>query len=169
MNTFDLAIAACALVAVVMGFRTGLLRSVATILGYLCAMPMAIAAAPQLPLAQPGASPDANSLLTFCGIFLVIGFLVSALLRFAVSEIVGPHVSIPDRLAGSALGALRVGLLAVMMVLVFDRVVPMDRQPPFLAGSQLRPILSSAAQAGLQSLPPDVAAYIDHLKRDRGT
>ena len=86
-----------------------------------------------------------------------------------MSEIVGPDVSIPDRIAGSALGALRIGLLAVMMVLVFDRVIPMDRQPPFLTGSQLRPILSSAGQAGLQSLPPDVAAYIDHLKRDHRT
>jgi membrane protein required for colicin V production len=169
MNTFDLAVAVCAVVAVVMGFRTGLLRSIATILGYLSAMPIAIAAAPQLPPGQAGPAQEVNSLLMFCAIFFVIGFVVSALLRFAVSEIVGPDVSVPDRIAGSALGALRVGLLAVMMVLVFDGVIPMDRQPPFLTGSQLRPILSSAGQVGLQSLPPDVAAYIDHLKRGRGT
>jgi len=37
-NLFDLAIYVCLFFAVVMGFMTGLLRSLATIFGYVCGM-----------------------------------------------------------------------------------------------------------------------------------
>ena len=46
-NLFDLAIYVCLFVAVVMGFMTGLLRSLATIFGYMCGMGVAVAAAPK--------------------------------------------------------------------------------------------------------------------------
>jgi membrane protein required for colicin V production len=59
-------------------------------------------------------------------------------------------------------------LLAVLLVLVFDRIIPPGREPAFLKGSQWRPVLSSAGQYGLQSLPPEVENYIDRLKRQRG-
>jgi membrane protein required for colicin V production len=62
---------------------------------------------------------------------------------------------------------VRVGLVAVAVVLVFDQLVPSDRQPTYLTGSQLRPLLSVAGQRGFKSLPPDIVAYIDRLKRDR--
>jgi membrane protein required for colicin V production len=52
-------------------------------------------------------------------------------------------------------------------VLIFDQLVPADRQPAFLTGSHLRPLLSVAGQKGFKSLPPDVTAYIDRLKKDR--
>jgi membrane protein required for colicin V production len=39
-------------------------------------------------------------------------------------------------------------------------LVPSDRQPAFLAGSRLRPLLSLAGQMGFRSLPPDVVAYV---------
>jgi hypothetical protein len=51
------------------------------------------------------------------------------------------------------------------MVLVFDRLIPPDREPAFLRGSQLRPILSKAGQMGLKSLPPETTAFIDQLKK----
>jgi membrane protein required for colicin V production len=54
------------------------------------------------------------------------------------------------------------------MVVAFDRIIPAGREPPFLAGSKLRPYLSAAGQKGLESLPLDVEAYIDRLKRERG-
>ena len=66
-----------------------------------------------------------------------------------------------------ALGAVRVGLVAITLVLIFDQLVPSDRQPAFLTGSLLRPLLSEAGQMGFKSLPPDVAAYVDRIKKDR--
>jgi membrane protein required for colicin V production len=170
VNPFDAAIYACLALAVVMGLNAGLLRSLATIFGYLVAAPLAVAAAPYLSpiLISQFRLPPAQAWLAFVGIFLVIGFVLSALLRHAVSEIVGPDVSFADRLAGALLGAVRIGLLAVLMVVIFDRIIPADREPAFLTGSQLRPILSQAGQTGLKSLPPDITDFIDKLKRERG-
>lgn len=168
MNPFDAAIYLCLFVAVVMGFMSGLLRSLATIFGYVAAMGIAVAAEPHLtPVTAQFKLAPAQTWLVFGGIFLVAGILLSALLRFAVGEVVGSNVSVPDRLAGAVLGAVRVGLLAVLLVLVFDRIIPPGREPAFLAGSKWRPVLSKVAAQGLQTLPPEVEATIDRLKRAR--
>jgi membrane protein required for colicin V production len=169
MNSFDAAIYILVAVAVIAGFRSGLLRSVATIIGYLAAAPIALVSAPRLvPVLASLFRLPFQTWVVFCGVFFVTGFVLGTLLRTAVSAIAGPTVSLPDRVAGSALGAVRIGLLAVLMVLIFDRIIPSDRQPAFLAESRLRPILSMAGQQGLKSLPPDVADFIDQLKRARG-
>jgi len=170
VNLFDAAIYLCLAVAVIAGFRSGLLRSLATIFGYIAAAPIAVVAVPYLAPILIGQFnlPPAQAWLAFAGIFLVIGFVLGALLRLAVSELIGPRISAPDRMAGASLGAIRIVLLAVLMVVIFDRVIPPGREPKFLIGSQLRPILSQAGRAGLKSLPPDIADYIDRLKRERG-
>jgi membrane protein required for colicin V production len=56
----------------------------------------------------------------------------------------------------------------VLIVVVFDLIIPPGREPAFLKGSQWRPVLSQAGQQGLRALPPDIEAYIDRLKRERG-
>ena len=169
MNAFDLAVIGYLLVAVVMGFQSGLLRSLATILGYVCAAPVAIAAAPLLSGALDAQlRAPLPEWAVVAGVFLAGGIVLAALMRLAVGELTGKHVSAGDRMAGAMLGALRAVLLAILLVLIFDRIVPPGREPAFLAGSQLRPILSAAGQQGLQSLPPDVAVTIDRLKRERG-
>jgi membrane protein required for colicin V production len=169
-NPFDLAIYACLFVAVVMGFMTGLLRSLATIFGYVCGMGVAVAAAPNVTplLTSYLKMPRPQTWLVVVAIFVAAGVVLSALLRLAISEMVGPNISIPDRIAGAALGAFRIALLAVLLVLIFDRIIPPGLEPAFLKGSQWRPVLSTAAQHGLRSLPPEVEAYIDRLKRQRG-
>jgi membrane protein required for colicin V production len=170
VNIFDAVIYIALIFAVINGFRSGLLRSLATIFGYVCAMPLAVTAAPTLiPVLnnQLHLSPAQNWLVLF-GVFFAIGFLLSALLQLAVSAVAGPDVNIADRAAGAVLGAVRIVLLAVVMVLIFDRIIPAGREPAFLAGSQLRPILSMAGRTGLKSLPPDITDYIDRLKRERG-
>ncbi|MGH6665628.1 MAG: CvpA family protein [Pseudolabrys sp.] len=166
MNPFDAAVYLCLAVAVITGFRSGLLRSLATIFGYLAAMALSVALTP-LVIAQ-FQMPPVQTWLVYVGIFFAAGVLLGALLRLAISETVGPDISPPDRMAGALLGAVRVGLLAVLIVVIFDRIIPAGRDPAFLKGSQLRPILSQAGAAGLKSLPPDVADYIDRLKRERG-
>jgi len=108
--------------------------------------------------------PTPQTWLVFIAVFVATSAGISALLRLAVSEMVGPDISIPDRIAGATLGALRIVLLAALLVLVLERVLPPGRAPSFLKGSQWRPGLSSA---GLQALPPDVEDYIDRLKRQR--
>jgi len=85
----------------------------------------------------------------------------------ALDDAIGTETGFGDRLGGAVLGATRVGLVAITLVLIFDQLVPADRQPAWLAGSQLRPWLSAMGQKGFRSLPPEVTAYIDRLKQDR--
>jgi membrane protein required for colicin V production len=168
MNSFDAAVYGLAMVAVVTGYNAGLLRSIATILAYLAAMPIAVATTSLVAPALAGSGePWAENSLVLVAMFLVAGVGLGTLLRTAISESVGPRIGMVDRLAGSMLGVARMGLVAVTVVLVFDQLIPVDRQPAFLNGSRLRPILSVAGQQGLKSLPPDVTAFIVQLKRDR--
>jgi membrane protein required for colicin V production len=169
MNSFDAVVFLALIVATVTGFNAGLLRSAATILAYLIAMPIAVMMMPLVSTGTDGklgSSLLQNSPLLF-GIFLITGIVLGKLMRMAIDETVGPQAGIADRLAGAALGAVRIGLVAVTLVLTFDQLTPLGRQPAFLAGSQLRPLLSEAGQRSFKSLPPDVVAYIDRLKKDR--
>lgn len=170
INIFDAVIYAFLFVAVVAGFRAGLLRSLATIFAYLAAAPVAVIAAPYVTpfaVAQFKLQPS-QTWLIFAVLFLVIGFGIGMLLKLAIAEIVGQDIGIADRMGGALLGAVRIGLLAVLMVVIFDRIIPADREPAFLSGSQLRPVLSKAGQAGLKSLPSDIEDYIDRVKKQRG-
>jgi membrane protein required for colicin V production len=166
MNSFDAVVYVGSALAVVAGFKAGLLRSAVTILAYLIATPIAVwimsLVAPEI----DGKQPVQTSLLFF-GIFLIAGMVLGKSMRMALDETIGPGAGIGDRLAGAALGAIRVGLVAITLVLIFDRLVPSDRQPVYLTGSHLRPLLLAAGQTGLRSLPPDLAAHIDRLKNDR--
>jgi membrane protein required for colicin V production len=169
MNSFDVVVYVGLLIAAVTGFNTGLLRSAATILAYLVAMPIAVWAmsllAPQIAGNSP--SPLAQNSALFFGIFLVAGMALGKFARMALDDAIGSEAGIADRLGGAVLGTVRIGLIAVTLVLVFDQLVPIDRQPAFLTGSQLRPLLSAAGQKGFRSLPPDLAATIDRLKREQ--
>jgi membrane protein required for colicin V production len=169
VNSFDIAVYLGLVVAVVTGFNTGLLRSAVTILAYLFAMPIAVWA---MSIISPHGDSDIASPLMqnwglFLGAFLAVGMGFGKLARMALDETIGSEAGIGDRFAGAALGAIRVGLVATSVVLVFDQLIPPDRQPAFLNGSQLRPLFSAAGQRGFRSLPPEVAATIDRLKRER--
>ena len=113
INTFDAAVYICLFITVVMGFMPGLLRSLATIFGYLAVYGGARAAA--------GAAPD-RAIQDAAG---------AALVTFVI-----------------------VFLLAGSMAVVFDRIIPLGHEPACLQGSQWRPVLSTAGQQGLRSLPP---------------
>ena len=169
-NPFDAAVYICLVIAVLAGFGSGLLRSLVTIFAYVAAMAVAVAASPQLaPMARERLhlAPEQNWIV-LVAVFILAGMIIGAVLRYVVSEIVGPEVGPLDRLLGAFFGAVRVLLLAVLIVLIFDRIIPAGREPAFLAGSKLHPLLSQAGRQGLRSLPPDVEAYIDRLKRERG-
>ena len=168
MNSFDAAIYFGLLIAIVTGFNTGLIRSTIAILAFFIAMPIAVGVTSHLAPQIVGKfdSPLAQSPALFFVVFLFTGLLLGRWARMALDESIGSDAGIADRLGGAALGAARVGLLAITLVLVFDQLVPVDHQPAFLTGSQLRPLLSAAGQRGFRSLPPDVTATIERLKRE---
>jgi hypothetical protein len=91
MNTFDLVVFLGLAVAVVTGFNTGLLRSAATILAYLFAMPIAVwvmsMAAPQE--GGPPASPFMQNWVLFLAVFLVMGTVLGKFARMALDQSIG--------------------------------------------------------------------------------
>ncbi|KRQ99911.1 hypothetical protein CQ12_24380 [Bradyrhizobium jicamae] len=169
MNSFDAVVYLGLAIAVVTGFNTGLLRSAITIVAYLAAMPIAIGLVPLLSpqMGNKLASPFAQNSLLFFGVFLVTGMVLGKLARIALDDAIGPRAGMVDRVGGAALGAVRVGLIATTLVLFFDRLLPTNQQPTFMTGSPLRPLLSAAGQLGIKSLPPDLVATIDRLRKDR--
>lgn len=169
MNSFDAVIYLGLVFAMVTGFNTGLVRSAVTILAYMVAVPIAMWAMSALAPPANGKlySAFAQNGLVFFGIFLFAGMALGKLARLAVDDATGSQAGIVDRLCGAVLGAVRVGLIAVTLVVVFDRLVPAPLQPQWLTGSKLRPLLAAAGQRGFNSLPPDVAATIDRLTRER--
>jgi membrane protein required for colicin V production len=167
MISFDLVVYIALLIAVALGFRSGLLRSAVTILGYLVAAPIAVwITGLILPQAPASASQVQNS-LTFFAVFLIAGMVLGSLLRLAINDLIGAHIGIGDRLGGAGLGAIRMGLIAVTLVLIFDQLVPANLQPSYLTGSHLRPWLSRLGQTGIRSLPADITARFDQLKHAR--
>lgn len=168
MNGFDLAVYAALAIAIGFGFKTGLLRSAMTILAYLLAAPITVSLMPMI-VPQVAGNPNApqfQNWIWFFGIFLVVGMLLGYIGRFVLDDTIR-DTGIGDRLGGAAFGAIRVGLVATTLVLVFDQIVPANRQPPFLAGSHLRPLFSAVGQMGFKSLPPEAAAAIDRIKQER--
>jgi membrane protein required for colicin V production len=168
MNSFDAAVYVVLVVAIIAGFRAGLLRSGVTILGYLLAMPIAVWATSLIvPQIAGNASVSmTQNYLIFFGSFVVAGIVLGTLLRMAINDMIGSDIGLGDRLGGAALGAIRVFLIAVTMVLIFDQLIPPTIQPAFLVGSHLRPMLSAAGKKGFKSLPPEATAMIDQFKRD---
>jgi membrane protein required for colicin V production len=169
-NPFDLALLGFTVVAVVTGFSAGLLRSLATILAYVIAAPVAVAVSPAVTawaVQQNLLSPD-KSVFVALGLVLVVGMLLGALMRGAVGSATGGHTVFIDRVLGALLGGVRIALLAIVLVLVFERIIPSGQEPEWIAQSQARPYLSAAGAAGLRALPPQVIDYIDKLKKERG-
>jgi membrane protein required for colicin V production len=174
MNPFDAVVLGVALIGLVTGFSAGLLRSLATILAYVIAAPIALAIAPAIvnwlntrALLPADKAPLLLSLVPFIAL-IVIAVLLGILMRAAVGSATGGRTVLIDRMLGALLGVTRIALLAVLLVLIFERIIPPGREPAWLKESQLRPYLSVAGAQGLQALPPEVTRYIDQLRRQHG-
>jgi membrane protein required for colicin V production len=173
MNPFDAAVLGLTLIAVATGFSAGLLRGLATILAYVIAAPVALAAAPTVTAMLTGRGllpidgmPNSVSYVPLV-LVIVIGMVLGALMRGAVGATAG-RMGIIDRVLGAVLGALRIGFVAVLLVMIFERIIPPGSEPDWFSQSQLRPYLSAASAQGLRALPPQVAETIDRFKREHG-
>ena len=167
MNSFDAFVYVALLFAMVMGFNTGLLRSAITILAYMIAIPIAMTATSLLgpQLGNKIGPALAQNAMLFFGIFLISGMLLGKVAKIALDDATGSQTHLFDRIGGAGLGAVRVGLIATTLVLVFDLTATVGFQPEFLTGSKLRPMFSTAGQMGLKQLPPEFATSIVRLRQ----
>jgi len=116
MNPFDAAVIAGAVLAIVLGFMSGLLRSLATILGYLIAAPAAVALTPRVTAFALGQSADSQNenLIVLFGVFIVTVWFIP--MSFAA-----PFYILVFAILGSAiLGTL--GLIAGVWADKFDQL-----------------------------------------------
>jgi membrane protein required for colicin V production len=173
MNPFDAAVLGVLLIAVITGFMAGLLRGLATILAYVVAAPIALSVSPMVTaflverkLLPTDTIPNAASYVPLA-VLLIVAIVLGALMRGAVGAAAG-HMGFIDRVLGALLGAVRIGLLAVVLVLLFERIIPTGNEPDWFKQSQLRPYLSAAGAQGLRALPPQTMDAIDRLKKSYG-
>src|SRR5579871_5408077 len=168
MNPFDIAVGLALVAFMAFGFYAGLLRSLASILGYVAAAPIAVAATSYISpaLAGDAAPPWARNFALFFVVLLMVGAAVGYWLRHGVTEMFGDDIDIVDRIVGALFGASRIALVVLPVVVMFDRYVPAERQPQFFAGSKLRPYFSSVGQHGINALPGEVTSYLDQLNRN---
>src|SRR3954451_4649919 len=97
---FDVIVYTLLAIAVILGFRSGLLRSLATILGYVVATPFAIGVAPALSYwlaASYGMAPTFNGVV-IAGVLVISGIVMGALFRRVVADLTGEDIGIGDRL-----------------------------------------------------------------------
>jgi len=167
-NLFDLAVYICLSLAFIAGFSSGLLRSLATIFAYVAGLGITVAAAPQITRIAAERLPGVQSWVVLIAVFLLASVIIGAVLRHVIGEIAGPDISPLDRILGAVLGIARILFVAVLIVIIFDRIIPSGHEPSFLVGSRLRPVLSEVGRQGLRKLPPDIEDCIDRLKHERG-
>jgi len=169
MTIFDWAVLTLASATAIMGFRSGFLRGLILIVGYAAALPIAAALATRFGVEfdRASAAPGEQNVGLFFAIFLGTGLCFTALVKYSLGDVLGSRVGLADRLAGALLGLARTGLVAVSAALVLDATIPRDREPAFLHGSRLRPLLSAAGQEGLKLVPPSLATYLSSAAAQR--
>ncbi len=104
MNSFDAVVYLGLAIAMITGFNTGLVRSAVTILAYVIAAPIAMAAMTFFSSPAGGKLVPAllQNGLMFFGIFLFAGIALGKLARLAIDEATGSEAGIMDRLCGAA-------------------------------------------------------------------
>src|SRR4051794_15342225 len=105
MNSFDGAVYVVLLIAMIMGFKTGLLRSAMTILAYMIALPIAMMATSLLgpQLGNKLGTALAQNAMLFFGIFLLSGMLLGKMARLALDDATGSQTHLFDRIGGAGL------------------------------------------------------------------
>ena len=169
MNPFDAVVTAAVILGVVLGFMSGCCAAWRQSLAISSPRRLPLRLRPRIvPLRRatrhcPGQCVAAAVSISRAGVDL------GALFRNGVDEFIDAMSALFDRVAGAVLGAVRILLVAVLIVVVFDRIIPADRQPPFCSARSCGPICQRAGQKGLQShCRPTSTRYIDRLKRERG-
>src|SRR5437879_13473275 len=96
MNSFDAVVYLGLIIAVVIGFNTGLLRSAIAILAYIAAMPIAMGLVPLVSPQLDGqhALPFAQNSPLFFGAFMVIGIVLGKLACVGLDDIIRPQAGL---------------------------------------------------------------------------
>ena len=137
MATLDIFILIVLAVGLIRGFRSGLLKQVASLIGTILAFVLAASfmeSAGRLLELKLGVSPEISSVTAFIGVFFLVKIAVLTVANAARSLVETAKLSGLDRLAGGLAGSFKAAILLSMPVY---RLVPdawsfiSDRSPAF--------------------------------------
>jgi membrane protein required for colicin V production len=156
----DAALAAVLLVSVVLGLARGLTYELMGLMGWLVAYFAAAWLAPQvapyIPVGVQASALNHSAALVVC----FVGVLVAwGLLARVISLLVkASALSFLDRVLGAVLGALRGGVLLLLVATVVA-LTPAAQSAPWQA-STAAPLLTGAVQGVKKLLPPELARWL---------
>ena len=155
MTNFDYAAGFLLLVSGVVGFARGATREVSTVVAFVLAAIVSVAA---LRLSGPAAATviHARWLANTAAILAVfiVAYLLFRLIGAALTRTVRETgLSGPDRALGFAIGLVRGVVVLGAFALLLDAAMPPERMPAWISGARLYP-LADAAGGALRAFAP---------------
>ena len=166
MNLFDVAVVAAVAGGAIFGMRRGLLQMVTSVVALGAAMYVASVYytwAGTIATQQLGVAPALASVLGWAVVFLLIFVAVQTVGETMLRLLTMVNLGWADRLAGSALGAAAVAVLAGISVMMIAAVLPPNAT--LLRDSKLAPMLISYNQMLVRYIPPEARSEYES-KRD---
>jgi membrane protein required for colicin V production len=160
LPSVDAAMLAVLLVSVLVGLARGVAHELMGLAGWVAAYFagawLAPLIAPFMPVGAPGSALNHSAAVLVCFMgLLVVWTLLAPLLRRSIA--VGP-LSILDRLLGAVFGALRCGVLLLLVATVVT-LTPAAQWAPWQA-SGAAPVLVAVVKGVKMLLPPEVARWL---------
>ena len=145
------------LISAVLAMIRGFVREVLSIASWVIA---AIAALTLYGYVQPFAKQYiSNDMVALAAsgaaVFLVTLVIVSYITMRISDFVLDSRIGALDRSLGFVFGAARGLLLMVVAMLFFTWLIPVDRQPDWIAGAKSRPLLLSLGDELISALPDD--------------
>lgn len=156
MNGLDYAIIVLVALGALYGLNQGALRMLTSIASVACGIYFAslyYEGAAHVAESQFGLSPVASSVVGYIVLFAAVFASIEIVGRMAIRLIHVVHLSWADRLAGSALGAAMMGVVAGFSVMLLTALLP--PQAPLLRNSTLAPRLLAYNRALVDYLPDE--------------
>ncbi len=156
MNEFDLGVIVFILLSALFAFARGFVKEVLSVIAWFGASLAALYAFPYLrPLAlrftpSPEVADATSSLIAFVLALVILSFITAAVARRVKESPLSPI----DRTLGLVFGLARGALLAVLIFIALNTVLPaLGAVPPWFSQARTRPLLMEGADA-LRKLAP---------------
>lgn len=156
MNGLDYAIILLVSLGALYGLNQGALRMLTSLASVVCGIYFAsiyYSSAARLAQPQLGLSPVASAVVGYVVLFAAVFAAIEIVGRFAIRFIHVIHLSWVDRLAGSALGAALMGVMAGVSAMLLTALLPPNA--PLLRNSTLAPRLLNYNRLLVDYLPDE--------------
>jgi membrane protein required for colicin V production len=162
MNGLDYAIILLVALGALYGLNQGALRMLTSLASVACGIYFAsiyYEGAAHVTQSQLGLSPIASAVVGFIVLFAAVFAAIEIVGRLTIRLIHVVHLSWADRLAGSALGAAMMGVVAGFSVMLLTALLP--PKAPFLRNSVLAPKILEYNQTLITYMPDETKTVFE--------